>query len=70
MEAVILALKALPALIKLLVDLGRFLKETLGDNPGKYIVDVHEAFTGLRNAKTPEEKQAAARSISQLISRL
>jgi len=70
MGNIITALKALPDLINLLVTLGRLLKETFGDNPGKYIVDAHEVFTGLRNAKTAEEKQAAARAISDLIKRL
>ena len=67
---IVTALKALPELIKLLITLGRYFKETFGDNPGKYIVDAHEAFKGLRDAKTPQEKQAAARVISELIRRL
>lgn len=64
------ALAALPELIKLLVSMGKFLKEALGDNPQKFLVDAHNAFEGLKNAKTPEEKQVSAKAIADLIKRL
>jgi hypothetical protein len=66
----LIALKALPELIRLLIGIGTYLKEKLGDNPGKFIADSHEAFEGLRNAKTAQDKQNAARAISDLIRRL
>jgi len=67
---ILAALKVLPELLKLLAGLGRYLKEQLGDNPGKFIVDAHETFQKLQAAKTPAEKQQAARAISDLIGRL
>jgi hypothetical protein len=70
MSSILIALRALPELLKLLNALGVYLKEKLGDNPGKFIAETHETFTALKNAKTPEEKQTAARAISGLISRL
>lgn len=70
MTQILLALRALPELLKLLTALGTYLQERLGDNPSKFILDAHEAFEGLRSAKTPEQKQVAARAISELIRRL
>lgn len=70
MTEIILALKALPELLRLLSALGVYLKEKFGDNPGKFIADSHDAFEALRNAKTPTDKQNAARAISDLIRRL
>lgn len=70
MTEILLALKALPELLRLLSSLGVYLKEKFGDNPGKFIADSHEAFEALRNAKTPKDKQDAARAISDLIKRL
>ncbi len=64
------ALAALPELIKLLISVGKFLKEAFGDNPQKFLLDAHETFERLKNAKTPEEKQASARAIADLIKRL
>jgi hypothetical protein len=70
MTSLFAALAALPELIKLLISVGKFLKEALGDNPQKFLVDAHVAFEKLKNAKTPEEKQASARDIADLIKRL
>jgi hypothetical protein len=70
MTSLFAALAALPELIKLLISIGTFLKDALGDNPQKFIVDAHETFEKLKNAKTPEEKQASARAIADLIKRL
>lgn len=70
MTSLFAALAALPELIKLLISIGKFLKEALGDNPQKFLVDAHGAFEKLKNAKTPEEKQASARDIADLIKRL
>lgn len=64
------ALAALPELIKLLISVGKFLKEALGDNPQKFLVDAHDTFEKLKNAKTPEEKQASARAVADLVKRL
>jgi hypothetical protein len=64
------ALAALPELIKLLISVGKFLKEAFGDNPQKFLLDAHETFERLKNAKTPEEKQASAKAIADLIKRL
>lgn len=70
LASILAALQALPELLKLLNALGVYLKQTFGDNPGKFIAEAHEAFETLKNAKTPQEKQTAARAISDLIKRL
>lgn len=70
MAEILAALKALPQILSMLMALGKYLKETFGDNPEKFIADAHQAFVELRNAKTSEDKRNAARAIAQLISRL
>jgi len=70
MVELIAALKALPQIIGILVTIGKYLKENFGDSPEKFLLDAHDAFQGLKNAKTAEEKLAAAHSIRKLIERL
>lgn len=70
MSTLLIALRALPEILKLLMMLGEYLKEKLGDNPAKFIADSHKVFEDLKNAKTPEAKQAAARALSDLLKRL
>jgi hypothetical protein len=70
MAAILAALQALPELLKALRTLGEFLKEQFGDNPAKFIADSHAAFLELKKAKTPDEKQVAARNIAELLKRL
>lgn len=68
--AIIGVLTALPELLKLLNGLGKFLKDTFGDNPKKFIKDAGEAFEKLNKAETKPERYAAARDIQSLIRRL
>jgi len=63
-------LKALPAIVKLISELSGWLKATFGDDPAKFILDSAEVFERAKNAKTPEQKQAAAGDIARLIRRL
>lgn len=63
-------LRSLPAILEALKALGKFLREKFGDNPEKAILDASTAFSLLNSAKTPDEKQKAARSIADLIRRL
>jgi hypothetical protein len=63
-------IRSLPVIIEAIKSLGKFLREKFGDNPEKAILDASTAFSLLNSAKTPEEKQKAARSIADLIRRL
>jgi hypothetical protein len=63
-------LKALPAIVKLITELSGWLKDTFGDDPAKFLLDSAEVFERARNAKTPQEKQAAAGDIARLVRRL
>jgi hypothetical protein len=63
-------LKALPAIVKLITELSGWMKTTFGDDPAKFILDSAEVFERARNAKTPQEKQAAAGDIARLVRRL
>lgn len=63
-------LKALPAIVKFISELSQWLKSTFGDDPAKFLLDSAEVFERAKNAKTPQEKQAAAGDISRLIRRL
>lgn len=63
-------LKALPAIVKLISELSGWLKDTFGDDPAKFLLDSAEVFERARNAKTPQEKQAAAGDIARLVRRL
>lgn len=63
-------LKALPAIVKLITELSGWLKSTFGDDPAKFLMDSAEVFERARNAKTPQEKQAAAGDIARLVRRL
>jgi hypothetical protein len=63
-------LKALPAIVKLITELSGWMRATFGDDPAKFILDSAEVFERARNAKTPQEKQAAAGDIARLVRRL
>jgi len=63
-------LKALPAIVKLITELSGWMKATFGDDPAKFLMDSSEVFERARNAKTPQEKQAAAGDIARLVRRL
>jgi hypothetical protein len=68
--SLLVILKSLPALVKLVTELAEWMKATFGDDPSKFIADASESFQKVQNAKTPEEKRAAARDIALLIRRL
>jgi hypothetical protein len=63
-------LKALPAIVRLVEELSSWLKTQFGDDPAKFILDSSEAFKRAKEAKTPDEKAAAAGDIARLIKRL
>lgn len=70
LAAILGVLAALPELLKLMNGLGKFLKDTLGDNPKKFIKDAGDAFEKLNKAETKPQRIAAARDIQSLIKRL
>ena len=65
-----LLLTSVPALMKLLTELAGWLKHTFGDDPIKQIEEQTEAIRKLLEAKSPNEKAAAAATLSALIRRL
>ncbi len=64
------ALVALPSILVFVAQLVRWLKEQFGDNWASFVVDSGAAFKKLNEAKTPEQKQDAAKTIQDLIHRL
>lgn len=63
-------IKAIPAIVGLLKEVMHWFKMHVGDgDPVKFIGDVSKGFEVLNNAKTPEEKQNAAKVIQSLIRR-
>ena len=70
LAAILGVLSALPELLKLLNNVGTFLKDVFGDNPKKFLKDSGEAFEKLNKAETVEERHAAAADIQRLIRRL
>lgn len=63
-------LKALPELLAFIVSLLKLVKTAMGQDPEQFVADAHKASEQLKKAKTPEEKQDAARAIGKLIGRL
>lgn len=70
MKEILAFLGAIPALLELFKELSKFLKDTFGDNPRKFIRDSGEAFKKLNESKTKEEKYEAAKGLQDLIKRL
>lgn len=79
--AIIAALTALPGIVKILQDVGpevviitknfsTWLEHVTGNDTQGYIKGVGAAFQLLADAKTPEEKESAAKNISKLIANL
>lgn len=70
LPAILGMLAALPEIIKLGREVFVFFKKLVGDSPEKFIKDLNEAFSGLNNAETSEQRQAAAAALQKLIKRL
>lgn len=79
--AIIAALTALPGMVKILQDVGpevamiiknfgTWFEHVTGNDAQGYIKGVGAAFAALADAKTPEEKESAAKNISNLIAHL
>lgn len=65
----LILLQALPSVISLVITIVRWLKiVTLEMNSVVFIRDLNLAFQNVHQAKTEDEKKAAARSIHDLIS--
>jgi hypothetical protein len=57
-------------LVPLLTDLFKWVSDMAkGDNPAEFTVRLHEVFTQVMAAKTPEAKVDAARKLQDLIRR-
>lgn len=63
-------LKLLPVLLYLLKDLIDLAKKISEDKPEDFIKDSRDAFKQLKEAKTPDEKVAAAQNIQNLLAKL
>jgi hypothetical protein len=63
-------LQSLPALMRLVSELAAWLKANFGDNPAKAIEEHAEAIKQIKEAKTHDEKAAAASRLSSLIRKL
>jgi hypothetical protein len=68
--ALLSIIQALPAMVKLVTELGEWMRSQFGDNPAKFLMDSAEAFERAKQAKTPQEKRDAATQIATLIRRL
>lgn len=65
-----LLITAGPALVQFIAELAKWLEAVFGQDPVKAIQEQTEAVRKLREAKTPNEKMAAAHSLSSLLRRL
>lgn len=59
-----------PKLVALFYEIFTWIKTITTDDPGAFISECHAVFTGVKAAKTPEEKIAAAGKIQDLIRKL
>lgn len=68
MVAAILALlQSLPTILGMIKDLMSFINKVSGNDPQGFIIKVGKAFSQLNDAKTQEERIAAAKAISDSI---
>lgn len=70
LAALKLLITSLPALVKLVIEIAEWMKNTFGDTPEKFLLDSAEAFKLAREAKTAKERASAAAQISALIRRM
>lgn len=70
MGDILAVIKAIPVIVGLVKEIFHWFKMHVGDgDPIKFIADVGEGFQKLNQAKSPKEKQDAARAIQDLIRR-
>jgi len=62
-------IRTVPALVKVIQELSKWLKDTFGEKPEEYLLTVADSFKQVREAKTPDEKREAAAKIASLIRR-
>lgn len=67
MSQILAALAAIPKLIELAGQILEFIKRITGQDPQGFIKKSAEVFSKLNQAKTPQEKEDAARGIQNLI---
>lgn len=70
MKEILAFLGSVPALLKLIEEMGKFLKEKFGDSPDKFIKSSTEAFKQYNEAKTQEEKDEAFKKVYDLVNRI
>ena len=69
MNGILAFLMALPQILQSVNEIIKFLKSTFGDDWHKYLADAGAVFKQLNQAKTEDEKFAAAEALSKLASR-
>lgn len=65
-----LLIETVPTLIRYITELVGWLKLTFGEDPQKVMQEQIEAIQKLKEAKTPDEKLAAASKLSRIIHKL
>lgn len=70
MTGIIAAIAAIPEILKLIKELAIYMQKTYGDDWHSFIVDSSLAFKKVNEAKTEEEKIAAAKELQSIIHRL
>lgn len=70
MAEILALIRAIPMLLELFQNIGKFLKAQFGDDPAKFLADANDAFKVLNEAKTSEEKIHALQGVQKLLKRL
>jgi len=70
MKEILAFLGSVPTLLKLIEEMGKFLKDKFGDSPDKFIKDSTDVFKQYNDAKTIEEKDAAFKKVYDLVNRI
>lgn len=69
-SAILGLLQALPELLNLGKQFMAWLNQVSGNDPKGFVKKIGQAVSELNDAKTPEERKNAAKSIADVISRL
>lgn len=70
MSEILALIKCIPMLVSILQEAGKFIKQTFGDNPEKFLTDAHQAFKLLNEAKSSDDRIEAAKKLQGLLKRL
>jgi hypothetical protein len=70
MAKILEALRSIPKILPFLMEIVNWLKTTFGENWEKVLADTTATFKSLNEAKTSEERKAAAQAIQKIFKRL